>query len=126
MIIPRSSEGDLISWFVWNHEWLIFVLFINIDNIGINLLSLSPFFYLRLKLIWVKIGFNDLSNNVWNVNSNGNFDNNNYNNDNENGVRPDSIDTPMYNTYLDYIIKTMETWYYPREDEKYIVDGKMA
>ena len=77
-------------------------------------------------LVRVKIGFNDLSNNVWNVNSNGNFNNNNYNNDNENGVRPDSIDTPMYNTYLDYTIKTMETWYYPREDEKYIVDGKMA
>ena len=36
------------------------------------------------------------TNNVWNVNSNGNFDNNNYNNDNNYGVRPDSFDTPMY------------------------------
>ena len=83
-------------------------------------------FYLHLKLVWVKIAFNDLSNNVLNVNSNGNFNNNNYNNDNNIGVRPDSFDTPLYNPYLDYTIKTKETRHIPREDEKYIVDGKMA
>ena len=38
------------------------------------------------------------NNNVWNVNSNGNFDNNNYDNDNEAGVRPDSFDTTLHNT----------------------------
>ena len=27
---------------------------------------------------------------------------------------------------IDYIIKTLETRHYPREDEIYIVDGKMA
>lgn len=27
---------------------------------------------------------------------------------------------------IDYAIKTKETRYIPREDEKYIVDGKMA
>ena len=64
--------------------------------------------------------------NVWNVNSNGNFNNNNYSNNNNNGCRPDSFDTPMHNTYLDYVIKTQETRFIPREDEKYTVDGKVA
>ena len=99
------------------------VLFIYIDNIGECLLSSSLLFCI-FALSWS--GSANNTNNVWNVNSNGNFDNNNYNNDNEVGVRPDSIDTPLYNTYLDYIIKTLETRHYPREDEIYIVDGKMA
>ena len=71
------------------------VLFIDIDNIGVNLLSSNLLlFSLRLKLVWVFGMIND-NNNVWNVNSNGNFDNNNYDNDNDNeaGVRPDSFDT---------------------------------
>ena len=55
------------------------------------------------------------NNNVWNVNSNGNFNNNNYNNDNNFGVRPDSIDTPLYNTRnrlynKDFGNKTLSTW----------------
>ena len=39
-------------------------------------------------LVRVKIGFNDLSNNVWNVNSNGNFDSSFYLDDCILGVRP--------------------------------------
>lgn len=66
----------------------------------------DPFvLYLRLKLVWA-FGMINNTNNVWNVNSNGNFDNNNYSNNNNNGCRPDSFDTPMHNTYLDYVIKT--------------------
>ena len=60
-----------------------------------NLLSSSPLF-LSSFVVWS--GSANDTNNVWNVNSNGNFDNNNYNNDNEAGVRPDSFDTTMRNT----------------------------
>ena len=43
-------------------------------------------------------------NNVWNVNSNAEFNNNNYDNDNNFGVRPTSYDTFLFD-YLYVFIK---------------------
>lgn len=101
-------------------------MIIKINNIGVNLLG-----EVRVSCLFRDwSGSANNNNNVWNVNSNGNFDNNNYNNDNNNGVRPDSYVTTMYITILiEYIIKSRKQGLFHDHSmmvEIYIVDEKMV